>query len=139
MSEKDFVINDVQVRIKRLNAKEQHDIVNRFFFPITSSAAELLKTIGVNQENKIAIAASLFEAVNKYLPPEKRDELIFKHLLKNVQVIVSGVGMDYCQPDGTIICEPLNNLKALYQIAFESLRLNFEDFFTGLLNAKPLS
>lgn len=67
---KDIVINDVTIRLHRLSAKQQHDIVNRFFFPITTQATDLLDVMQKQPDNKIAIAAVIMEAVNKYLPAE---------------------------------------------------------------------
>ena len=136
---KDIVINDVTIRLHRLSAKQQHDIVNRFFFPITTQATDLLGVMQKQPDNKIAIAAVIMESVNKYLPADKRDELIFKHLMPSVKIVAAGIEVDYCSPNGEIMSDAVNNLKVLYKITFEVLKFNFDDFFTDWLNENKLS
>lgn len=96
----DITVNGVTVRLYRLSAKQQHDIVNQYFFPITTQAGELVNVIIKNPQNQIAIASAIAEAVNKFMPAEKRDELIFKHLMPSVKVVAAGMEIEYCSPKG---------------------------------------
>lgn len=135
----DITVNGITVRLYRLSAKQQHDIVNQYFFPITTQAGELVNVIIRNPQNQIAIASAIAEAVNKFMPANKRDELIFKHLMPSVKVVAVGMEVDYCSIKGEITCEELNNIKSLYKITYEALKYNFEDFFTDWLNENKLS
>lgn len=136
---KDITVKNITLRLHRLSAKQQHDIVNRFFFPITTQATDLLDVMAKRPNDKFAIAAVIMTAVNKYLPAEKRDELIFKHLMPTVKIVASGVEVPYCSEAGEIQCDALNDLKPLYTITYEALKYNFDDFFTGWLNENKLS
>ena len=128
----DITVNGVTVRLYRLSAKQQHDIVNQYFFPITTQAGELVNVIVRNPQNQIAIASAIAEAVNKFMPA-------FKHLMPSVKVVAVGIEVEYCSTKGEITCEELNNIKSLYKITYEALKYNFEDFFTDWLNENKLS
>ena len=41
----DITVNGDTVRLYRLSAKQQHDIVNQYFFPIAAQAIELVNVI----------------------------------------------------------------------------------------------
>lgn len=65
----DITVNGVTVRLYRLSAKQQHDIVNQYFFPITTQAGELVNVIIKNPQNQIAIGAvAKFTEFQRVLP-----------------------------------------------------------------------
>ena len=136
---KDITVNGVTVRLYRLSAKQQHDIVNQYFFPITTQANELVNVIIKNPPNQMAIASAIAEAVNKFMPADRREKLTSKHSTPSVKVVAAGMEIEYCSHKGEITCEGLNNIKSLYKITYEALKYNFEDFFTDWLNENKLS
>lgn len=129
MEFKDIVINGVTVRIHRLSAKTQHDIVNRYILPVMDFAGEIEVAYG---GDRTAALKGLLKGINKYLPPEKRDELLFNYLVSPdyVKVSTSSIEVPFCQ-NGAIQCEALNGAKYIYQVAAVAFVFNFEDFFSG--------
>lgn len=129
MAFKEVVINGVTVRIHRMSAKTQHDIVNRFILPVMDFASEIEVEDG---GGRTAALKGLLKGINKYLPPEKRDELLFNYLVspEYVKVLAASMEVSFCQ-NGSIQCEALDGAKYIYQIAAVAFVFNFEDFFSG--------
>lgn len=132
-ADKVLELNGVQIGIKKLDAFQQFDIVNRYLLPMFTKL-NLDGSIfngGVNLEVIYGILFKSLSGLEQTLDADKREIVVFKYLLKpeNVEIVANGVRVPFCV-NKTIQCEPLNNAKALISVAIEAMRLNFEDFFT---------
>lgn len=138
--EKDIKVNGVDLRLKKLDAFEQYDMMD-ILYPV---AVEVISTTTANIAKMQDMQFIGFVAVQmlKVLPSDMRRNLIFNHLLsdRGVKLLVNGTEMPLIgkadNGQRVIMNQNLSDIADLLEVAAESFKFNFERFFEKLLQLK---
>ena len=138
--EKDIKVNGVDLRLKKLDAFEQYEMMD-ILYPV---AVEVISTMTANVAKMQDMQFIGFVAVQmlKALPSDKRHDLIFNHLLshRGVKLLINGTEMPLIGKSDNgqrvIMNQNLSDIADLLEIAAESFKFNFERFFEKLLQLK---
>ena len=128
-SEKEIEINGVKLIISKIDVFRQDELVQELLPVVVSAMSRIIAAPG----NEKSAALSGIDAFLKELPAKRRSELIFNDLLPCAK-LPGGISLISKIEKGpkTVMASALDNLGALYQVAFEVLRFNFEDFFDSV-------
>ncbi len=138
--EKDIKVNGVDLRLKKLDAFEQYDMMD-ILYPV---AVEVISTTTANIAKMQDMQFIGFVAVQmlKALPSDMRRDLIFNHLLSDraVKLLVNGTEMPLIGKSDNgqrvVMNQNLSDIADLLEVAAESFKFNFERFFEKLLQLK---
>lgn len=139
-TEKDIQVNGVDLRLKKLDAFEQYEMMD-ILYPV---AVEVISTTTANIAKMQDMQFIGFVAVQmlKVLPSDMRRNLIFNHLLsdRGVKLLVNGTEMPLIgkadNGQRVIMNQNLSDIADLLEVAAESFKFNFERFFEKLLQLK---
>lgn len=127
--EKEIEVNGVKLTISKIDVFRQDELVQELLPVVVSTMSRIIAAPG----NEKSAALSGIDVFLKELPAKRRSELIFHDLLPCAK-LPNGMKL-VGKVDGgpkTVMASELNSLGALYQVAFEVLRFNFEDFFDSV-------
>lgn len=139
-TEKDIRVNGVDLRLKKLDAFEQYDMMD-ILYPV---AVEVISTTTANMAKMQDMQFIGFVAVQmlKALPSDMRRNLIFNHLLsdRGVKLLINGTEMPLIgkadNGQRVVMNQNLSDIADLLEVAAESFKFNFERFFEKLLQLK---
>ncbi len=139
-TEKDIQVNGVDLRLKKLDAFEQYDMMD-ILYPV---AVEVISTTTANMAKMQDMQFIGFVAVQmlKALPSDMRRNLIFNHLLsdRGVKLLINGTEMPLIgkadNGQRVVMNQNLSDIADLLEVAAESFKFNFERFFEKLLQLK---
>lgn len=138
--EKDIKVNGVDLRLKKLDAFEQYEMMD-ILYPV---AVEVIGTTAANFSKMSDAEFVGFTVVQilKAMPSDMRRKLIFSHLLSEraVGLVINGAEMPLIGQAGngqrTVMNQNLSDIADLLEVAAESFKFNFERFFEKLLQLK---
>ena len=139
-TEKDIRVNGVDLRLKKLDAFEQYDMMD-ILYPV---AVGVISTTTANMAKMQDMQFIGFVAVQmlKALPSDMRRNLIFNHLLsdRGVKLLINGTEMPLIgkadNGQRVVMNQNLSDIADLLEVAAESFKFNFERFFEKLLQLK---
>lgn len=138
--EKDIKVNGVDLRLKKLDAFEQYEMMD-ILYPV---AVEVIGTTAANfskMSDEEFIGFTVVQIL-KAMPSDMRRKLIFSHLLSEraVGLVINGAEMPLIGKAGngqrTVMNQNLSDIADLLEVAAESFKFNFERFFEKLLQLK---
>lgn len=138
--EKDIKVNGVDLRLKKLDAFEQYEMMD-ILYPV---AVEVIGTTAANfsKMSDAEFIGFVVVQILKAMPSDMRRKLIFGHLLSEraVGLVINGAEMPLIGKAGngqrTVMNQNLSDIADLLEVAAESFKFNFERFFEKLLQLK---
>ena len=137
--EKDIKVNGVDLRLKKLDAFEQYDMMD-ILYPV---AVEVIGSMtSIAKMNDMEFIGAVAVQMLKSMPSDMRRKLIFGHLLSEraVQLLQNGVEMPLFSlsraKQRVVMSQDLSDISDLLEVAAESFKFNFERFFEKLLQLK---
>lgn len=130
MKTKEIVINGVTLRLFKMDAFKQEELVD-LIAPVFASFASSIKS----DKKGIELVGEILQQVLSALPLPKRHKLIFDTLLAPdyCRQVINGAEMPLIgKADNvqTVMNDNLNDYADLLEIAYESLKFNLANFFT---------
>lgn len=131
MKTKDIEVNGVKLRLYKLDAFEQLDLVNTFI-PAMSCVLRAVAAGKTGDKNE-GIADAVDAFISK-IDASARKDLLFNHLLAphSVKIVTGGVELPLIgevKTARTVMSDDLSDITYLLQIAAEVLMFNFARFF----------
>lgn len=129
---KDITVNGVNLRITRLNAFDQQDVLDLVAAPVLAALSAYFSC----PKGKGAMLEGVATLL-KNLSATERHKVIFDYLLsdRSVRVVVNGAEMPLVGSDGaggrTVMQQSLDDIMLLYQIASEVFVFNFDRFMAS--------
>lgn len=138
--EKDIKVNGVDLRLKKLDAFEQYEMMD-ILYPV---AVEVIGTTAANfsKMSDAEFIGFVVVQILKAMPSDMRRKLIFSHLLSEraVGLVINGAEMPLIGKAGNgqraVMNQNLSDIADLLEVAAESFKFNFERFFEKLLQLK---
>lgn len=133
--EKTITVEGVQIRITRMNAFEQNDVLELMAGPMASA----MKAVVSAPNEKIGT----LEAIGRFIqemPADARRRVLFDYLLspRSVQVVSGGATLPLIGDDGhgqrVVMQSALDDILSLYEIAGQVVAFNFQRFISSALS-----